>query len=146
MSNEILLETLGETLRSLEQKREEIEARRAQYQESVDWYQQQLKHAEEQEQRAQNENGEIVRRMNTLNTHIASQRNPPLVLREKYTELQLHQQAAMRNVRSTMEHTRNMQLALQRAQRDVSATAQELAVVRTDWNTVTEQITNLSTP
>jgi chromosome segregation ATPase len=146
MSNEILLETLGETLRSLEQKREEIEARRAQYQESVDWYQQQLKHAEEQEQRAQNENGEIVRRMNTLNTHIASQQNPPLVLREKYTELQLHQQAAMRNVRSTMEHTRNMQLALQRAQRDVSATAQELAVVRTDWNTVTEQITNLSTP
>jgi len=146
MSNEILLETLGETLRSLEQKREEIEARRAQDQESVDLYQQQLKHAEEQEQRAQNENGEIVRRMNTLNTHIASQQNPPLVLREKYTELQLHQQAAMRNVRSTMEHTRNMQLALQRAQRDVSATAQELAVVRTDWNTVTEQITNLSTP
>lgn len=144
MSNEMLLETLGETLRSLDEGKSEAEARRTQHQKNETWYQQQLQQAEEQERRARKEDSEIVGKMETLRQHINSQQNPPVALTEKFMELQSQQMAGMRKVNSATDHATNMRSALKRAQMDVAGVEQELAALQSQWNEIAGQITTIA--
>lgn len=144
MSNEVLLETLRETLRDLGHKRDEIGVRRVEYQKNVEWYLQLVTRAEEQERQTQKENEEIVRKMDTLRMHIASQQNPPGVLNDKFMDLQSQQRTAMSKVRSAVDHLTNMRSALKRAEMERAGVEQELATLQSQWSQLIEQITSIT--
>ena len=144
MSNEILLKTLGDTLRRLERRREEAEEQRQAYQKKQQWQHEQWQGAEQRKQRAKEQIERSTEELDVLRTFMSSQQEQSLALVEQFNILQQRQVHLMTEFNLATDHVHRLHAEYQHVTGQLAGAEQDRRDAQREWDKISEQITRIS--